>query len=77
MIAISLKFRKFYYIPILIFIATLGTSSYLNNYYNIYSFVTEYYLYSSLIGFLISIVLVYRELKKRGLLKGSVSHGET
>lgn len=77
MIAISLKFRKFYYIPILIFIATLGISSYLNNYYNIYSFVTEYYLYSSLIGFLISIVLVYRELKKRGLLKGLVSHGET
>ncbi len=77
LIVISLKLKKLSYIPVAIFIATLGISAYLNNYFNIYSFITEYYLYSSLIGFLISIVLLYRELRKSGYLKGSASQGET
>ncbi|MGP6239584.1 hypothetical protein ACNF40_04095 [Cuniculiplasma sp. SKW4] len=77
LIIFSMKFRKLFYIPILLFAVTLGISAYLNNYFNIYSFVTQYYLFSSLIGFLISMVLVYRELRKRGHLKGTFSSGGT
>lgn len=36
LIAISLKFKKFILIPLLLFTATLGISAYLNNYFNIY-----------------------------------------
>jgi len=69
LVIISLKFKKMVYYPAIIFPIVLGISAYINSYYNIYSFVSQYYLFSSLIGLLVSFVLLYRKLRKDGRIK--------
>uniref|UniRef100_A0A2U9IPI9 Acid phosphatase n=1 Tax=Acidianus sulfidivorans JP7 TaxID=619593 RepID=A0A2U9IPI9_9CREN len=65
---LSFKFKKLLLPGLLLMIVTLGISGFLDYSNNIYSFVTEYYMYSSLIGFLISGILAlkrYRVYLKR------------
>ncbi|BFH73981.1 hypothetical protein SJAV_19250 [Sulfurisphaera javensis] len=50
---------------ILLFLVSLGISAYYNNVYNVYSFIAEYYMYSSLIGFLASSVIYLRKGRSR------------
>ncbi len=64
--AISFKFKKFLYIPLPLFVVAISISAYVNQYDNIYSFIMEYYLFSSLIGLLVAAVLLFRKLKKEG-----------
>jgi hypothetical protein len=68
-IVVSLKFKKVVYYPVIAFPISLGISAYINSYYNIYSFISEYYVFSSLIGVLIALVLLYRKLRKDGKIK--------
>ena len=77
LVAISFRFRKLVYLPLPIFISTLGISAYINNYHNIYSFIAEYYLFSSLIGLLVAIVIAFRHLRKNGYLNRGTARGGT
>ncbi len=76
-IAVSFKFKKLVYLPLPIFTVTISIAGYVNQFYNIYSFITQYYLFSSLIGLLVAFVLVFRNLRKDGRFDKKLGAGQT
>lgn len=65
----SFKFRKILLPGLLLMLISLGISAYINYSDNIYSFISEYYMYSSFIGFIIAGVLAVKRYRTNLLKK--------
>lgn len=62
---LSFRYKKIFIPASLLMIVTLSLAAYLNSYYMVYQFVTEYYLYSSIIGMLVVGVLFLKKYGKK------------
>ncbi|MEM0304432.1 MAG: acid phosphatase, partial [Saccharolobus sp.] len=60
----SIKKRVLIKYAVIPFLISLSISAYVYNINNIYSFITQYYLVASLIGFLANLALLARVLRK-------------
>ncbi|NON61536.1 alkaline phosphatase family protein [Acidianus sp. DSM 29099] len=66
LLILSTKKRILLPISLILLLSTTAIAGYINSFYNVYSFVIEYYLYSSVIGLLAGFGLLAKRLKKRG-----------
>jgi len=65
MLIASFRIKRLYIPATILMLITLSLSIFMNYYYIVYQYVTEYYMYSSLIGFIIVSLIFLKKIRGR------------